>query len=550
MVLVKPNKIITILIVSIMLMSLGFPAMAASTRTYTLNADFDEGTLVGVEHTTVADQLQLSSQIETLPFIWVPNDQGTISKVDTDTGKELGRYWVSDGTGSPSRTTVDLEGNVWVGNRDRGTVVKVGLSEAGQCIERNGISGIQTSMDSNNDGNIAGTELLPWGDDECVLYEVVLISGNEGTHVPGTYTGPYDTNHWGTSPRGLAIDANNNLWAGTYSNSKYFYINGATGTIDFSKTITTGQNHYGAVVDGNGMLWSAGHSSVLQKINPSTKAVNYIIMPHQVYGLGIDNIGNLFISGWTHQKLSKFDISSNHAGGIIWTKTGEYQARGVAVTPSDNNVWVANTAPNTVTRYDNDGNLLATIGVGNGPTGVAVDNNGKVWVVGIGNDQIKRIDPVTNSIDLTKSIVGAGGHYGYSDMTGIVARSITTQIGTWTVDYDSGAADTPWGTVSWNDYEPAGTSVTVKVRSSNNKISWSGWETATSGGALGPTPDGQYLQVKTTLQITSGQTSPILYDLTVTSGSGPEIPEFPSIALPIIGVLGMMAIMFRGKRRE
>jgi hypothetical protein len=129
-----------------------------------------------------------------------------------------------------------------------------------------------------------------------------------------------------------------------------------------------------------------------------------------------------------------------------------------------------------------------------------------------------RINPTTNTVDLTKTIIGSGGHYSYSDMTGIIVRTITTKIGTWTVNFNSGALDTPWGTVSWNSYEPAGTSVIVRVRSSNDQISWSSWETATNGVGLSSTPDGQYLQIETTLQITSGDISPILYDLTVEVG--------------------------------
>jgi len=95
--------------------------------TYTTNGDFDEGTLVGVEHQTVADQLHLSSESTTLPFIWVPNsNEGTVSKIDTVTGRELGRYRTGPAGvyGNPSRTTVDLYGNCWVGNRNSGTVVK------------------------------------------------------------------------------------------------------------------------------------------------------------------------------------------------------------------------------------------------------------------------------------------------------------------------------------------------------------------------------------------------------------------------------------------
>ena len=179
-------------------------------NTYTVDADFDEGTLVGVEHETVHDQLQLSNESVTLPFIWVPNlNEGTVSKVNTTDGKELGRYRVGPPTpnSNPSRTTVDLQGNCWVGNRRIGTVVKVGLDEAGQCVDRNTNGVIDTSRDTDGDGDIAGAELLPWGRDECVLYEVVLISGKVGTHIPGTYAGGYENSDWATSPRGLAIDA-------------------------------------------------------------------------------------------------------------------------------------------------------------------------------------------------------------------------------------------------------------------------------------------------------------------------------------------------------
>ncbi|GAG95221.1 unnamed protein product, partial [marine sediment metagenome] len=206
------------------MINLSFAAPIISSRTYTIDADFDDGTLVNLEHDTVPDQLQLSTEQITLPYIWVPNTgQGTVSKINTETGDELGRYWVMPdpghddyfGSSSPSRTTVDLKGNCWVGNRQAGTVVKIGLYEAGVWIDHNEDGICQTSFDDNENGIIDGTELLPWGVDECVLFEVVLYQSHEGTFVPGTYPGPYDTYRWSTSPRGLAIDAENNLWAGT-----------------------------------------------------------------------------------------------------------------------------------------------------------------------------------------------------------------------------------------------------------------------------------------------------------------------------------------------
>ena len=555
----RNNLKILILIVCLIFSVCGFisPVIGnplVTSRTYTLDADFDEGVLVGVEHDTVNDQLQLSKEHVTLPFIWIPNNQGTVSKVNTETGEELGRYWVSPDpdhpyfpgkTASPSRTTVDLQGNCWVGCRDAGTVVKIGLFEGGIWDDRNGDGVCQTSQDENNDGNISDDELLPWGEDECVLFEVNLFQGYTGTHVPGTYPGPYDIEHWRTSPRGLAIDADNNLWAGTCPGTPayltsypctYYYIDGETGDIK-KQELMSGHAAYGAVIDENGILWSShrptgtGVIPFLVRFDPSTLAQERIYLQNRLtYGLGLDYLGQLFVSGWSYNELHRVNI--NRLSGTSfpqsslgeWTKGGPSSVRGVACT-GDNDVWLASSGSNKAYRYDNNGNLKTSIYVGIVPTGVAIDAAGKVWVCNDGDEFIKRIDPATNAIDLEKEIIGSNGHYSYSDMTGIMARTITTRIGTWTVNFNSEEADTPWGTISWNSLESEGTPIIIKVRSSNDQTSWSSWEEAFNGDQLSSTPDGQYLQIETTLQTDEDEVSPILYDLTVEIGNLPPVAE-------------------------
>jgi hypothetical protein len=228
-------------------------------KTYTTNEDFDKGTLVGVEHQTVTDQVQLSVESTTLPFIWVPNsNEGTVSKVDTVTGRELGRYRTGpSNNGNPSRTTVDLYGSCWVGNRNTGTVIKIGLLENGEYMDRNYNGIIETSTDLDGNGDITGNEILPWASDECVIYEVVLIPGIESTYIPGQYQGSYTNDEWNPGPRSIAVDAYNNIWAGCYGSKKFYYIDSYNGQI--IKTIDVSSvNHtpYGAVVDENGILWS------------------------------------------------------------------------------------------------------------------------------------------------------------------------------------------------------------------------------------------------------------------------------------------------------
>ena len=503
-------------------------ALAAS-RTYTTDADFDEGVLVGVEHETVADQLQPSTRPAILPYIWLPNQgDGTVSKVDTRTGNELGRYRVSPHDSSlPSRTTVDQQGNCWVGCRQAGTVVKIGLYEAGQWLDRNGDGICQTSYDMNGDGDITGDELLPWGLDECVLYEVVLVAGYEGTYVPGTYIGPYDYEYWGTAPRGLAIDANNNLWAGTWTSqdtgyAKFFYIDSASGVIEKVVDVSAwGHHSYGATLDGNGVLWSSFTGGHVLWLDPSTDppSVGTVEIGHGIYGVGIDYLGNLFVTGPADvASLTKIDVDTRT---IEWDQQKPELVccvRGVVAT-QDNDIWVANTTGNAVYRYDNDGNLKATIGPVGGPCGVAVDAANKIWIGDLNDEYIHRVDPATNTIELSKQIVGSGGHYTYSDMTGIVSWTITTKQGTWTATYDSGVAGSQWGTLSWHSDEPAGSGVFAEARSSENGLDWSGWEGVANAVPLVATPNGRYLQIKATLHAPNPAAAPVLYDLTVSTAS-------------------------------
>lgn len=488
---------------------------------YTSNDDFEKGTLAGVTYETVPDQLERSGDPLTFPYIWVPNsNESTVSKLDTRTGRELARYRTGPEklndlplNHNPSRTTIDQQGNCWVANRQTGSAVKIGLLENGQYRDRNGDGIIQTSRDTNNDGDITGDELLPWGMDECVLFEIVLIPNKEGTFTPGTYEGGYADDNWNPGPRGVAVDANGNVWLGTYGTQKFYHVDGITGrilkTVDFS---SVPHHSYGAVIDANGILWSSSldDNNVL-RLDPSDGSFKVVDVGHTVYGLGLDRSNHLFIAGWRSGKLTRLNIIT---GEKDWTINASPTSRGVAVT-EDGDVWTADSGPGTVSRFSNDGVFKESIPVGNTPTGVSIDAAGKVWVVNYGDEYVKRIDPVANRVDLEHRIIG-GRHYGYSDMTGIISRTTTTKIGLWTITHDSRYPGATWGTIAWTDFTPPGTLLEVRARSSPDRTSWSLWEIATNAVPLYATPPGKFLQIEVAFKTLVGEDSPVLYDLTVT----------------------------------
>ena len=118
---------------------------------YTTDADFDQGTLVSVNHDSPNnDQLQLDQPTEPFPFINVAaSGRGTVVRANTETGQIVGEYRTApEGRGlDPSRTTVDLFGSVWTANRNEvgeidgvphGSAVKIGLIVGGTRVAGNG----------------------------------------------------------------------------------------------------------------------------------------------------------------------------------------------------------------------------------------------------------------------------------------------------------------------------------------------------------------------------------------------------------------------------
>ncbi len=486
--------------------------------TYTLDADFDLGTLINVVHDP-SDQLQLDDTTTPFPFIWVAaSARGTIIKINTQTGAILGEY-LSAPAGrarNPSRTTVDLNGNVWSGNRDesagnQGSVVQIGLEENGQCVDRNGNGIIDTSTGLGDilpwpditDGAGGPTALVEDAADECILVFQRLPDAINARHV--------------------SVDANNDMWVGGYPYSQRMFhkLDGTTGAILASFDARAfGCGGYGGLIDGNGVLWSASISqNSLLRYDPGTATGSCIPVIYS-YGLGIDTNGFIWNSMYTNNTIVKVSPAGVIQPAFPKPTFGASGDRGVAVTPADNHVWVANSSGSDVSRLDNNGNLVTVIPVGNNPTGVAVDAAGKVWATNMGSDSVSRINPVTNMVDLTVNLGAGAGPYNYSDMTGAILIGAPNN-GTWTIVHDSGTAGQEWGTVSWNSEPcgPGGGSLTVTAASSEDGITFGPVETVTPGVDL-TVADGRYLKVSVSFARAPTGESPILCDLTIDCATG------------------------------
>jgi len=206
-------------------------SLFAQSKTYTTQADFLEGVLnnaVAVSGTS--DELQIAPAPQVLPNLWVAcSERGTIVRIDTVTRTVVGEYWsapqICDGVsvgcgGDPSRTTVDFDGNVWVGNRDDwdngtpgtsgddlGSVVKIGSCVAFQWVDRNNNLQLDTSSGLgdvrpwwNDDGSCDFSDAIHAQDELIMLYNVVPARG----------------------VRTVAVDRSNDVWVNKNEPSRRF----------------------------------------------------------------------------------------------------------------------------------------------------------------------------------------------------------------------------------------------------------------------------------------------------------------------------------------
>lgn len=507
----------------------GAPPVDGREFVYTLDEDFDLGAALRVNHDAPgSDQLQISPEGGTFPYVWVAaSARGTMVKIDAETGEILGEYSTNPdnrGNSDPSRTTVGLDGSVWVGNRNDQSVTHVGLPELNQCVDRNGNGVIDTSTGYG--------DLLPWpnasgqdtnggvstAQDECILHYVKTSSS-------GT--------------RHVSVTRDNDVWVSGTGNRVFNLISGRTGEI--LRTVTGAPcGGYGGLIDGAGVIWSTTSGSGLLRwdpaVDPPTAESRRCIAGLEPYGLAIDDAGWVWVSAYGSHRVRKVSPDGDTVLGPFGLG-GSGNAQGLAVDGSGD-VWVSsglNAGVRSIAHLRNDGSLVGRVpDVPRGSTGIAIDHQGKVWAAAYQDSAAARIDPSRGAlgpdgvtpigeVDLVVPLPGAIP-YNYSDMTGFIAVTRTAGLGSWTVIQDGGIAGAEWGSIVWNTepeaFVPAGSSIEVEVRAAESvpALGIEPWQAIQNG--LPFVRFGRYLQVRVTLRSnTSGQT-PVLSDLRV--GTTPD----------------------------
>jgi hypothetical protein len=364
-------------------------------------------------------------------YIWVANSpQGTVSKINTDTMVEEGRYLTRpDGSGDPSRTSVNLAGDVAVANRFGG-LVKF-YAETSDCVESNGVPGIQTSTGPG--------DVLAWNMEECRAWYLPFPTTNQR---PVAWTG-------GT-PGVKDCDATNaQVWTVSSTVPGLFpglggaggvtatLVDGDVGAIveqvDIPATTFSGAQFgaYGGAVDAAGNLYIVGLGTfspgVLVRVRKSDLGVDSWPIPQGVssYGITVDHEGKPWVSSTFGSGAARLDPATG-AWDVI---QGFWGGSGLAEGPDDR-MYVSGGGG----VYSVDLDTLAVTHVfmsSDTVKGVGFDRHNNLWAVTYLDDENPSpTGGVAFKIDPDSGVVidfynGLDHPYTYSDMTGKALGTVT-----------------------------------------------------------------------------------------------------------------------------
>ncbi|MGB1013708.1 MAG: hypothetical protein ACPG4T_06220 [Nannocystaceae bacterium] len=354
-------------------------------------------------------------------YVWLANSaEHTVSKLNTRTLEEEGRYYTrADQSGSPSRTSVSVDGRAVVVANRFGGLTKIWAREE-FCDDRNENGVIDTSTGKD--------DVLPFAEDECIAWftefpdmtvqrpvawtsgvyneetceydnqEIWTLTGalgdmpgrcgasgiyvhrisgdtgetNAATHIPESDVSCLFGNSSGFGAYGAAVDPDNNMWFYVFGQGKIVRV--AYDTLEYE--VFSGGS-YGITVDTNGRVW-----------DDSPRRFDY---ETKQWANAIGSLPGSGGSGVAQDLQGR--IWSATQGGIGWLDMETMEVGDIVPLP-DPQIY----------------------------RGISVDVDGYVWAVPLSGTKAYRVDPDSYEYDFYE---GLNSPYTYSDMSGGQINNVT-----------------------------------------------------------------------------------------------------------------------------
>jgi len=470
-----------------------------------------------------AGWLELDTTKLMLKYLWVSNSaEGTVSKIDTEALAEVGRYAVglNESRADPSRTSVDLIGDVFIGNRNTNygdpgmsSLTKI-AAEKERCVDRNGNGAIDTSAGPNDVYPRSDGGVVPEGQstDECVLW-TRGFDDTDPTHLDTSYGCNGMRAVAATAETGDNYEVNGHVWVGCYGaydgtnitgGPAVYKLHGNTGDL-LEEYKLSGCHPYGFFLDKDKRLWTAcrdGWGWAIDEgvawIDTGNGAEHF--MPDEPgltdgpnpYGFALDGEGRVWITkyeGWVYRYTpgTEPDLTGGTWEGLSVTDA----FRGMAV-DKDGFVWAVDTTDDAVIYlidpdlFPDPSSILGNYYLGDDDTGgsvhardgvgVAVDFSGHVWGIsrnaGDPTGYATRLEidrSGSTPVVISKTVIPVGREpYVYSDMIGYNLRNFTTKEGWYRQRFEvCSGRSTKWKKISWEAKIPANTSIVIRARTAD-----------------------------------------------------------------------------------
>ena len=235
---------------------------------------------------------------------------------------------------------------------------------------------------------------------------------------------------------GLGFDPSGRLWSGNFgwgSTASMPTIDGTTqgggvSLFDGTGTAISGSYGYpgavyrvqGIVSDNRGNIWIAGYGNNIVQVFPggnptSTYPVYKDPNNTEPFDIRLDANGDAWVSYTGTSAASKLHFTASGVQTLATVAVGSAgNPKGVAV-DQDGNVWVAAGKNNKVFAFDTNGTPLGGFDGGglNGPWGVTVDSSGSLWAANFGGTtQIDTKYGITHLCGFTATACPTGGKPG------------------------------------------------------------------------------------------------------------------------------------------
>lgn len=292
--------------------------------------------------------------------IWVANNGNNSVSEFTSTGAAYTETDYTDPSLSqPSSVAIDTNGSVWLSNFGGNAITEFTGSGTNYVANSYTDAGLNLTdniaVDGNN--NVWAANLVPGS--------VSKFSGSGTTYTGTDFTGL-------NFPMGLAVDASENIWAGATFGNAVTEFSPGNGTYTASQETNTNVNGANAVaVDATGNIWvaSSGSNEIAEFSGPSAAFITTAFSGgglNTPAALAIDGSGNIWLA--------------NNSGSSI----SEFSNLGVPLSPA--------------TGFTGTNSIAGTTGGPlTGPTGIAIDSSGNVWVSDASNTAVEFIGAATPS---------------------------------------------------------------------------------------------------------------------------------------------------------